>query len=161
MVQFSLPVGFGLDAVRLLGDVSVALFGIFGIWLGLSYRDDFAVRLNGKNGEALEQEAKVVARTAERCRVLFLGFATSTVVFVFTFLCRLTVPVLLHFIPKYLSDFGRWGLKMFFFGFVILSALYQLYSLLASVAVMIDSFHCLVKAQDQAEKVLKSLQQSR
>ena len=160
LARYLFPLKFAVDIVHVLGDVSVALFGIFGIWLGLSYHDDFIFRMNGKSGEALEEEAKAVLRTSERCRVLFHGFSISTGVFVFTLLCRIIMPALLYYISRCLPHYARLGLKALFLGFVIFAVLAQLYSLLASVAVMIDSSCCVEKAQETADRILKSLRKT-
>ena len=155
---FGLPMSYGLAMASMLCEVSAALFAVYGIWLGLSYRDDLGRVLDGKEGDDLRRSAKSVVATVERCKVLFRGLAVSTVVFLASLVIQVSVPVLQAAIHTF-----RFAalLKGFFFFVVLAGVAAQAFSILATVAVMVDAYQRACAAGDDAERTLRRLPPSK
>ena len=155
MSLLSVPCSYGLDILRIIGDVSVALFGIFGIWLSLCHNDNLLSALDGKSGDELKREARKIWRNAERVRVLYNGLAISTVVFLVSLLFRISYPLLAPVLAMIPSPCIRTSLKFGFFSFVFSAVVAQIYSLLSPVAVMADSYRSILDTRETAERLLK------
>ena len=151
----SVPCSYGLDILKIIGDVSVALFGIFGIWLSLCHNDNLLSALDGKSGDELKREALTIWRNAERMRVLYNGLAISTVVFLISLLFRIFYPLLAPILAMIPSPCIRTSLKFGFFSLVFLAVFAQIYSLLSPVAVMADSYRSILDTRETAERLSK------
>ncbi len=152
---FPVPGSYGLDILRIIGDVSVALFGIFGIWISLCHNDNLRSALDGKSGNELKNEALKIWRISERMRVLYNGLAISTVVFLISLLFRIFYPLLIPCGTLIASPVLRTSLKIGFFFFVFSMVFAQMYSLLSPVAVMADSYRSILDTKETVERLLK------
>ena len=148
---FHLPLAYGMSLAVTLCETSSLLFGVFGIWLGVSYKSDIESLTDGKSGDELRRTAEEVVTMAERCKVLFRGLAVSTVVFFVSLLLRVVCP-LLSCIP--LPVVARISLKGVFFTIVLWGVSGQLYSLFSTVAVMLDAYKRADKAGRDAQRIL-------
>ena len=90
-------VGFA-GTVKVLGSlarVSIALFGVFGVWLGLSYRDEIVTGLWRDNSDVKMQrlKANLIKESYSRCVSLFQGFCILAFVFVISWLGEIMLPL--------------------------------------------------------------------
>ena len=90
-------VGFA-GTVKVLGSlarVSIALFGVFGVWLGLSYRDEIVTGLWRDNSDVKTQrlKANLIKESYLRCVSLFRGFYIAAFVFVISWFGEIMLPL--------------------------------------------------------------------
>lgn len=154
LMHFSIPASFGVDVIKLVGNVSVTLFGVFGIWLGFCFHGDVKHKLEGKIDAELKKEAQIIWRNAERTRVLFQGLAISTLLFILSILCQLIIPIFGGAVTFRLGHSIVYCLKFTLFFTSIQSVLLQIYSLFSTVAVMADTYRETIDAQDHARKIM-------
>ena len=96
-------VGFA-GTVKVLGSlarVSIALFGVFGVWLGLSYRDEIVTGLWRDNSDVKTQrlKANLIKESYSRCTTLFRGFWIAAVVFVASWVGEIMLPLFSGLVP--------------------------------------------------------------
>ena len=145
-------VSWGFCTLTLMVNISAILFGVFGIWLGMFYNPDVANSMNGKNGVELANTAKSVIANARRFEIVFRGMKISAIILVYSMLVNILDPFL-HTLGGAPTEV-KFVLKWLFFSTVILSVIAQSYSVLMSVAPMLDAKRRMDKAKKDAEDTL-------
>lgn len=105
-IVFSILVGVLLRSIvgadecvlilKSLSQISLAMFGVIGVWLSLLYRDEIVTGL-WREHSTLESQcraAQLVLSANERCRILFRGFLITAMVFVLSWFCAQVLPIL-------------------------------------------------------------------
>lgn len=82
--------------LKSLSQISLAMFGVIGVWLSLLYRDEIITGL-WKDHETVESQCKaaeLVLSANERCGILFRGFLLVVTIFVLSWMGAQTLPIL-------------------------------------------------------------------
>ena len=141
-----------MGTLKLMVDVSAILFGVFGIWLGMFYNPGVVHEMNGKKGDELKDVAHRIIENARRFEIVFRGMKISA--------CILVCSMFANFVEPFLYKFAEWPfmvkyiLRLLLFSGVIFSVLAQSYSVLTSIAPMLDAKKRMDRAKDDAEKTL-------
>lgn len=145
-------VSWGSCTLTLMVNISAILFGVFGIWLGMFYNPEVVNAMNGKSGAELKNTAKSVIANAQRFAIVFRGMKISAIILVYSMLVNILDPFLhtLGGAPVWV----KFVLKWLFFSTVILSVIAQCYSVLMSVAPMLEAKRRMDRAKKDAEDTL-------
>ena len=105
-IAFSILVGVLLRSIvgsdecvlilKSLSQISLAMFGVIGVWLSLLYRDEIVTGL-WREHPTLESQcraAQLVLSANERCRILFRGFLITAMVFALSWVGAQVLPIL-------------------------------------------------------------------
>ena len=132
-----------------LGEASTVLFGVFGVWLGLCYRDDIDTMTAGKKGDELRQMAEEVAGRTGRCEVLFKGFGITSFIFVASILVRSFEPAIVLLCKRF------WIVEVMFCSAIFGSAILLISGMLAPVIIMLHAMEKVRQAADSANETLR------
>jgi len=132
-----------------LGEASTVLFGIFGVWLGICYRENIETMTAGKQGDDLRQTAEEVADRAERCKVLFTGLLITSIVFVMSVIVRSFEPTIVSLCQTHLT------MKNVFCVCVFSSVVFLVFGILSPVAIMLHAMDKVRRAAESAEETLR------
>ncbi len=147
------PARHGMVLATTLGDASAVLFGVFGIWLGICYRDEMHDQLVGLEGEELVRRARGLIATSARCEVLFTGLCISSFVFAASLAFRVIAPVIAECV-QFPPDVIFW-IKGALFSSVLIGFVFQTYSILTPIAIMADAMIRLYETRHKAEDILR------
>jgi len=94
--SFSVSFAGTVKVLGSLSRVSIALFGVFGVWLGLSYRDEIVTGLWRDNHDVKTQrlKANLTKESYSRCMALFRGFKIAAILFVVSWFGEIVLPLL-------------------------------------------------------------------
>lgn len=147
-----IPAGHGMHVADMLGDASAVLFGVFGIWLGICYKEEMHGLLFGKEGDELVRTANGLVKSVARCEVLFTGMAISSAIFISSLLLNAIGPVLLE------CDFPdpqvRLCVKCIFFSFILVEVVFQIYGIMSPIVIMYEAMARLRATRRRAEDVI-------
>lgn len=132
-----------------LGEASTVLFGVFGVWLGLCYRDDIDTMTAGKRGDELRQTAEEVAGRTGRCEVLFKGLGITSLVFVASILVRSFEPAIILLCKRF------WIIEVMFCAAIFGSVILLVFGILAPVIIMLHAMEKVRQAADSANETLR------
>ena len=132
-----------------LGEASTVLFGVFGVWLGICYRDDIETMTAGKKGDELRQAAEEVSDRAERCAILFRGLWITFSIFVASILVRSFDSVIVIVCQK------NWIAEIVFCVTVFSSVVLLVFGILSPVVIMLHAMVKIHRAADSANETLR------
>jgi len=145
-----LSLEWGTSVLFALGDVSAILFGVFGLWLGICYKPGMEDDLVGKKDKELT-DAKAILLNARRFHIVFRGVVISSIIFVLSMTARAFIPMvkIIPFLKEHPIYF-----KAVFFACVIFCVISQCYSVLMSIAPMLEAKKNMNRAKCDAEDIL-------
>ena len=144
----------GIKLAFAIGEAATVLFGIFGVWLGICYRDDIETLTAGKKGDELKQAALEVVDRGARCEVLFKGLRVSAIVFAGTVFIRTFEPAIVNCCNRSLVCRGV------FFALVLEGVVFLGYGILSPVLIMSRAMEKIRRAVDSAWETLRITRRS-
>jgi len=151
------PAHHGMDVAMALGEASAVLFGVFGIWLGICYREEMHTEMVGKADAELKRCARGLIASAARCEVLFVGLAISSAIFVSALLLRVAYPIVERNVAVCTTT--CFWLKGTFFSVVLFGVFAQIYGIMTPLVIMAEAVFRVRKTRRDAEDILRRSEQ--
>ena len=151
------PVADVINVLYRISGISATIFGVIGMWLTLSYRDDIITTMWTNTGSQKEDSARIVQLACQRCQFLFRGFKITACVFVVAVVVATALPWVNSWGRSIVCFHSGWVLFILRFLLVwilLMICFLQLYALLICISPMRHIVTELGKALQVAERIL-------
>lgn len=151
------PVADVINILYRISGISATIFGVIGMWLTLSYRDDIITSMWENTGAQREKAARIVQLACKRCQFLFRGFKITAWVFVASVVVATVLPWSASLVRSttYLYDARVLPvLKILLVWVLLMICFLQLYALLICISPMRHIVTELGKALQVAERII-------
>lgn len=151
------PVADAINILYRISGISATIFGVIGMWLTLSYRDDIITSMWENTGAQREKAAHIVQLACKRCQFLFRGFKITAWVFVASVVVATVLPWFASWVRSttYLCDERVLTiLKSLLVWVLLMICFLQLYALLICISPMRHIVTELGKALQVAERII-------